>query len=238
MKGPKNGIIKARFVNFNKKNGASLGRGALLISVGQAYHEGEKLAAALRLINHSFDECHIMVCDTLQRINIEIVDSHCSDEDSYNLALDAGKAWIDRNREIIERSLDIPVKFFRWDYWLSHPDYIELKREIDKAYIYDSSFRSAIINTTLVFIKRFQERIQAKEIVFQHIFDCCVEYLKEECPIILPLWSKLGYNYVIYPSAETEALTAAYRLLVPKEEERVCKWLSLKFKRYAVLEPA
>ena len=39
----------------------------LPISVGQQYHEGDKFAATIELINVTFGECTIVIADTLGR---------------------------------------------------------------------------------------------------------------------------------------------------------------------------
>ena len=48
---------------------------SVTVSVGQKTQEKEKLAATLKIINNSFKESVIMVCDSLQRHSLAINNS-------------------------------------------------------------------------------------------------------------------------------------------------------------------
>ncbi|MBN1684433.1 MAG: hypothetical protein JW855_03230 [Gammaproteobacteria bacterium] len=88
------------------------------ISVGQEYHEGEKFEAAIDLINRSqFKTCTIMVCDLLQRHNLQIYDENLDDKTASEKMVQEGKAWLERNNEYINR-LEIPHFVDTWDTWL------------------------------------------------------------------------------------------------------------------------
>ncbi|MCE3268266.1 MAG: Uncharacterized protein K0R49_518 [Burkholderiales bacterium] len=45
---------------------------SVTISVGQPVHEGDKFKATLYEVNNNFNECTIMVCDSLQRHTLKI----------------------------------------------------------------------------------------------------------------------------------------------------------------------
>ncbi len=96
MKGPKNGILKAsikdtplEYRKFFHKSSCML-----LISVGQIYHEGEKLSLVIDLINNKFKTCTIMLCDTLQRYNLM---EDYNEKEAYQLTLRQGAEWLNIN---------------------------------------------------------------------------------------------------------------------------------------------
>ena len=55
------------------------------VSVGQAYHEGEKFSAAIDLLNQTFSQCLILVCDSLQRHTLMLEHRAMSEEEAYQM---------------------------------------------------------------------------------------------------------------------------------------------------------
>lgn len=88
----------------------------LLISVGQPYHEGAKLAAAIKWAKDNFDHQVIFLADTLQRYNLMLggMDADVARQE----ALMAGDFWLKRHAELIEG-----IEVFRWDQAVNHPNY-------------------------------------------------------------------------------------------------------------------
>jgi hypothetical protein len=199
----------------------------LLISVGQRYHEGEKLSSTISLINQSkFMSCHIVVADTLQRHNAG---------SNYNSALKSGSDWIERNMPIINQ-LQMKYQIIRWDTCLNANDYHHYKNMIEKEYYQNSVYNAAINNT----ISYFLDRNKASNPNFneEKEFDSCLTYLLEECPIIMPMWAKDGYDFIIYPKQQTEAMNATYKLFVENKYPEKAKWLALRFKEKFLKEIA
>lgn len=206
-------------------------RAILLISVGQPYHESRYLQAQINLINESnFLSCDIVVADTLQRHNY--ISKH-GIEIATKLSSDYGSSWINRNSLIIKK-LNIKHDIITWDFWLKHSLYAVYKKEIDTSYLSDLSYQKSINNTVNNFRIRTEKRI--KDIGVSEDwngensdFQFCLEYLKEECAIIMPMWAKLGYDFIIYPKVMTEAMQASYEKFV-KNFSQKAKWLPLRFK--------
>lgn len=238
MKGPKNGIIRATFNSHLSYDplGKIKGKCVLPISVGQSYHEGELFDATLELIEHSCYQCDIVVGDTLQRITMELFHPSLTKEEYYKMSLQAGQEWLHRNTPKILSKLTIPFRIIHWDKWLFEQNYTHLRERIDHAYETNHYFRKAVNGTIEEFIERFQARSTDLSTLLdqKQFFDCCLAYLKEECPILFPMWAKYGYQYIIYPKPATPALTATHTLFLEKNETHLCQWTSLKFKRYAI----
>lgn len=207
--------FKKDYDNLNTENKTCI----LLISVGQRYHEGEKLSSTISLINQSrFANCHIVVADTLQRHNAD---------SNYNLALESGSDWIERNMPIINQ-LQMKHKIIRWDECLSADGYDTYKHMVEKEYHQNSVYNDAVNNT----ISYFLERNKANNPNFneEKEFDSCLTYLLEECPIIMPMWARDGYDFIIYPKQQTDAMNTTYKLFVEDKYPEKAKWLALRFK--------
>jgi hypothetical protein len=132
----------------------------LQISVGQAYHEGHHLSETVKWVCANFDKAIVCVNDTLQRYN-----EHGAEE--------AGTAWIERNKEILNSLPDVQI--IRWNHWLYHPDFPDLHADVKNRYKTDAVFRDAVDHEAMSFAVRrkpqslgaFMERSRA--------------YLLEEC---------------------------------------------------------
>ena len=166
----------------------------LLISVGQPYHESNYLSAAINLINKEhFGFCTIAVADTLQRHNYCL---KLSQDEAYNLAEEKGEAWRKRNSGILS-TLNIDNELINWDTWLNHPSYSYFRKKIDDLYSLDEDYKQGIDNTINSFALRVTKRQQypAEE---SRLFEAlCLEYIREECAIIMPLWASLKYDFII-----------------------------------------
>lgn len=97
----------------------------LLISVGQPYHEGAKLAAAVKWAKDNFQRQVIFLADTLQRYNM-IMNGMDANE-ALKLSRQLGDEWLVRNHEIIDG-----LEVFRWDQAVSNPDYGSARCKIER----------------------------------------------------------------------------------------------------------
>jgi tRNA-dependent cyclodipeptide synthase len=207
-------------------------RCVLAVSVGQEYHEEQKLSSTVHLINKSgFSEVKVVVADTLQR--------HNKHGKAPGLALSAairdGDAWIKRNRKYLD-GLEAKVTISRWNEELASDRYAALRQQVNEVYAEPNSpLRNAIDTTIGVFIERLLLRDPAADT--QQAAAQCREYILEEIPIILPLWAEQGYDFIIYPQQMTHAMATARALLIePVAPERV-HWLPLKFKKRGIPIP-
>ncbi|MEU3711937.1 tRNA-dependent cyclodipeptide synthase [Streptomyces catenulae] len=225
------GRTKANFGEAAKRLTLAGTRAVLLVSVGQRYHEGDKLRATVELVNRSaFGELTIAVADTLQRSNFHGVPP----EEAYIRALRAGDDWLARNENILGQ-LTVPTEVLRWDEALKDPDYPGFRRRIEEAYAEEPEYGQAVDATIGKFIERFTAR--DPDVDTAEAFRGCLAYLVEECPIIMPMWAHQGYDYVIYPQPMTAAMAATQARFVTGEFPGKGGWLSLRYKKRSATIP-
>ncbi|MBB72615.1 MAG: hypothetical protein CMF50_09480 [Legionellales bacterium] len=201
----------------------------LLISPGQEYHEGEKFKATVELLNRSgFAKCHVMVGDTNYRHTLQI--EHKSPNDCYWRAKIMGQHWVARNSNILQQ-LAIPYEIFHWDRWLCHPRYNDYKQQVDNLFDNEPSFREAFLFSANKFVRRFCNA----DIDIHFAIQQSLEYLKEECAVIMPLWAELGYQHIVYPGNMLKAMETTYQQTV-LPMKRLIYWYPLRFKRLVEAE--
>jgi len=214
--------LKATFKNRNDKilKGKKC---ILLISVGKKYHEGVRLAATVDLINEwGFDSCLVAVNDTLQRYNYFDKTS----QDAYQYSLKMGDDWLDRNEKHIN-NLSSKVSIIRWNQSLQDEAYASIKSLIEKEYSGNEIYQNAIDSTAKIFIERLEQR--DSKINLDLALTNSIQYLIEECPIIMPIWAKQGYDFIIYPKPMTRAMSMTHQIFVKPFYPDKVHWLSLKF---------
>src|SRR4051794_14707125 len=101
------------------KSGAgwrSFARVRLMVSVGQEYHEGRKLAATVDWINRNpgIGAVHVSVNDYLQRHNALALG--VPPAEAGRRALAEGSLWIARNADTLAE-IRAPVEITRWQDW-------------------------------------------------------------------------------------------------------------------------
>ncbi len=225
-------LIKVNFRCAEKDKSEIMGAKCVIhISVGQEYHEGEKFAATLELINSTFRKCTIMLCDSLQRHTMSFTNKQATQEELYQMSMDKGDEWLLRNSSIINRLLKIPHNIIRWDYWLQHPEYNTKRALIEKLYFQDEVYRQAYKRTIDKFLCRLGKKAQIKEEEYARFAAICLEYLKEECAIIIPLWAVDNYGFVIYPRKRTDAMEMTYERLLKFKNPKLLREVALKFNK-------
>lgn len=205
---------------FNKK------RAVLFISVGQLYHEGSKFLATIALINkYPFVQCDIVMADTLQRFNHY---GRMSEQEARILSKKSGDDWLKRNDSALS-IFKIKHKIIRWDELLLHPDYNDLKKCILKEYQINSTYTLALHSNVETYIERLQSLNPGCDV--KNLFKFGVEYLIEECPIVMPLWAKMDYDFIIYPKPLTPGMAKTRELFVEPKFNNKCQWVYLRFKK-------
>ena len=112
----------------------------LEISVGQPYHEGSKLEAALNWAER-FSSVSVIVCDEPQRFNIAFRESSPLQQ-AWDKARQQGEAWIARNRTLLEQHRRFDV--IRWPRWKESPNYEPAREEAGRLYGANDNFKVAI----------------------------------------------------------------------------------------------
>lgn len=111
------------------------------ISVGQEYHEGQKLSAVAEWAKYRFKKVNFCVNDTLQRFNI-MFEEHLSEKEAQETSTRLGKEWVIRNMPIIN---DISqAQIITWEEWKSRPTYPKGFLQIEWLYANNKEFHQAI----------------------------------------------------------------------------------------------
>jgi tRNA-dependent cyclodipeptide synthase len=225
--------FKATFRNLdvNIKSRLSDKEVVLLISPDHDYHEGEKLLSIINLINKTnFQRCCVVIGDTNYRHTLSITFQNSTEKMLYSEAKRIGDNWIERNTRFLT-SLQVPYKITRWDEWLNHPHYQKQRTNFEKVYKKNSFLQKAFYQSALSFVNRFAD---GSSIVVsqEEAINFSIDYLKEECIIIMPMWAELGIDTIIYPNKMLNAMKATYeQVVVPAYGDNLL-WLTLRFKRY------
>lgn len=232
MKGPKDGIIKASFSGCPVSDRSLFpdSHGMLLISVGQLYHENEKMLATFELIGRKFKHYTIMLADTLQRHNIK-ASMDITEEEAYQISKNNGDKWIEKY-EVKANKYKNYLGIQRWDTYLNHPSFEIKKQIIEKAIQGDNSkLKTAIQYSVDEYILRGERaNLPKRQITF--LRQNCESYLIEECSIML-LLAEENFNFDIYPTSRNAAMETVYNLFIKSEIRKVLAPVSLRFKRYA-----
>lgn len=111
------------------------------VSVGQEYHEGDKLEAITQWGKDRFERIQFCVNDTLQRFNL-MFEKGISEEQAFKITASLGKAWIVRNRPIIQKAPQAEI--MRWEDWKSRPRYPKGFLQTEWLYQNNEEFKKAI----------------------------------------------------------------------------------------------
>ena len=127
-------MIETQKYKLTVKNGAGWRHHAsvrLLISVGQPYHEGEKLTALFDWINRNPSISRVQICvnDYLQRWNY--IANGTSPDIAKEQASLAGAEWIARNENLFQTLTCQDIDIIRWATWLNKPLYNEASNALE-----------------------------------------------------------------------------------------------------------
>lgn len=232
MKGPKNGLVKASFSGcpVNEREKFKDSHAMILVSVGQSYHEGEKMIATLDLVSRKFEKYTVLVADTLQRHNIEAA-TGLSTKDALYLAKKKGEEWTENYKEEIQKR-DGFYGIKKWDDYLSSKKFEDKLSTINKKFDDNQHYISKAIEKSVHEYMQRGDRIGLPEKERKELESKCATYLKEECAAML-LWIEDGFNYEVYPTPRNDAMAATYENLIEPYYQDILKPVSLRFKRYS-----
>ena len=196
----------------------------LTISVGQPAHEGEYLCTTIESVSKCFSSCIIIVGDTLQRHNLQILTA-LSDDQANLKAEQLGKQWYERNADMLN-NLRIPMKVVYWDYWRYHINFQNKLMIIKNLYQKNVEFQQCIYDVAQEFINRNINKIA---VISDIAFDLCKEYLLEECAGML-LWADDGIHFDVYPNNRNNAMNFVYRDVISNYDSSLVRHLRIKFK--------
>lgn len=152
------------------------------ISVGQDYHEGEKLAASMDWARDNFKERFIILGDTTQRYNIMF--THGADEKTaHAISKEKGDAWLERNAQYLKG-----VTITRWDDWKELPKYIKVHQQVLDLYKDNLSFQQSVRQGC----EEFWIRQSYPEAEKEKFLDHSTIYLLEETAVFALAYNNLG----------------------------------------------
>lgn len=223
---------KARFVHAETY--ASIFRYSncvLPISVGQEYHEGDKLEAIIHLINNKFMSCTIVIADVLQRHTL-MLENNLSEAEAENIATSIGKEWLASQAKYISK-LNIPHKIKFWYEWLNSEAYQSQRLITESLYRNNQQIQSAFDLSIEKFLNRNPNFYNPSNQAFAK--ERALEYIKEECSI-MPLWIKDKFHFEIYPANRNPAMVAIYDFLIKPYHPELLRWLRVKLcSRFSLL---
>lgn len=207
----------------------------LTISVGQATHEEEMFASTMELVNQSFASCALLVDDSLQRHNMAL-NSTKDASFFYDIAIKEGDLWLERNKKYYGM-LAIPLRIFRWDKWLQHPDFQEQLNRIKNAIKSDPIYKSVFDNSIEKFLQKYHKRLPNPESFdWERARKLSYDFITEECAAVC-LWPELQCNFEAYPLGHNEAINATRERFILPYYPNLLKALVIKFKNKNQMKP-
>ncbi|MCW5590300.1 MAG: tRNA-dependent cyclodipeptide synthase [Legionellales bacterium] len=227
----KRGEFKARAVNcLDSKKQFATSSCVLPISLGQHYHQDDRLEAILQFINTHFQSCHVVIADLLQRHNLMMTEN-LTEDNASNYLLAQSDRWLERHTPLFEE-LSIPLKVYRWADWFDSADYRRQRDLTEQAFHEDIVVHSAIMKTSRQFtdklMRRYPELSKDKERIEWH----CHNYVMEECAV-MPLWVREKWNFEVYPAKRLPAMIAIYEKFVKPFYPDRLRWVRLEIRRRA-----
>ncbi len=139
-------ILKVKTEKHTTHNWQDFDLARLQISVGQEYHEGEKIKATIDWCAPRFESVQICVNDTLQRFN-KMFELGLSEVEAMQVARSEGQAWIDRYIKLFSVIPHLEIK--RWDTWKNNELYQSDRSKIDFLYKTNEEFKQSIDNNIM-----------------------------------------------------------------------------------------
>lgn len=189
---------------------------SVTVSVGQKSQEGIRFAATIHSITNHFQECTIMVCDSLHRHDLLM---HNPKDNEI------GDDWLKVNEKYFSL-FTIPYHIIRWDYWFLHEKYMEAAKKIEQLFTNNEEYKQSFFKTIDMFMKRFKNKIALEHFNPDLVIKHSLNYLKEECAVML-LWAENKYNFEIYPSKRNDVMAATYKHFIAPEHDNVLKPVAL-----------
>lgn len=241
--------LKGKVVNPPKNSDSCV----LTISVGQQYHEGEKLEATIKLVGEMFRSVTIVVFGELQRFTKAMHSP--SDHDPETLreeAIQDGKAWVARNKNAIDLLREhVDEKGVRHENKLG--GIIEFGDCIrERQAEYDSwlellqgrstnsldPFQKAVKGSIAIFVQRC---IKAnKKMPTEAIAnELSRQYVLEECAGLLT-WKDRGdlqFQFLIYPGQLNPAVLYLFESVIHSEKPLILQPLAVEFPKQEYKTP-
>lgn len=188
----------------------------LEISVGQNYHEGEKLACTINWAKSRFDKVVILCNDTLQRYNFALQGKDHSPEDFLDHTRSMGSQWIERNQGSL-----LNVSIARWDDWINLPQFHDALNDAWSLYRDNPQFQIAVNHSISEVYKRKLSKGLINQDQQDRFQNLSLDYLMEETAGLA-----LAYESIPGVSAYPGSFLEMWRMFVGKPIEGHLKGLS------------
>lgn len=145
----------------------------LEISVGQEYHEGEKLQTAVDWAKRNFNRAVLIVGDRIQGYNLAI-STGISLKQAFEISTKKGDEWLQRNADVISG-----MEVTRWNDWLHHPEYLTNRAQISRLYASNDEFREKVQRQ----ISNVWERRKPQNVKYGRFFKLSEQFVLEESAV-------------------------------------------------------
>lgn len=206
-------IFNKSDINYKNKNQYTKNTKVLWmpISVGQDYHELDKLLESMKLIIRNFTHItliKVIIVDLAQKYHLAIK-NNTSPEKMLGQSQKQGLAWKQSYAYLIKTKFkNITVEFNTWDASLYHDNYNQARQQIDNLYNEKIYFKKLLETDVLEFELRHFKR--ERRYFTDNEKEYCRECIKEECAILM-LWNKdlvsPDYSFIFYPKKIPKAMT-------------------------------
>lgn len=220
----------------------------MFISVGKDHCSGGQLRSALKLLNKTFAQSHVLfvIADSLQRFTHQL--HGMSPEEAEKKAIEEGLGWKNDHVPMIEKELTrLTYYFIHWSELTSQNErYPNCEKQIDDAYQTDSVFKRKFNKTITGFLSA-----QLGDDDVAYVADhetgakLCLAYIREETSAHLVLANpptvevkalsfetfnqlkERKIDYAVYPRSISDAFEATYKKFIQPE---VLTYLPIKNK--------
>lgn len=194
----------------------------LEVSVGQPYHEGQKLAATMDWARSNFSLVTVIVGDLPQRYNL-MIEEGLSSPDAWHRAKAAGDGWLIRNSEALQN-----VDVTRWQDWIENSRYQETLLQAKRLFLTNLDFNRAVINALNEKFSR-DDLPREKYEVFKRL---SIEYLLEETAVFAVAYRELK-GVSAYPGSFLEMWSMFLDKEIPEAPEglRYAHCIRLQYER-------
>lgn len=195
------------------------------ISVGQPYHEGDKLREAMSWARENFGKRVLIVGDAPQRYNLMFTQG-LSEKEAYNVAVESGTAWLARNKPFLHG-----MEITRWDEWKNHRSYQAVEKQVHDLYKTNAGFHAALQDAiTGVWLRRYAAGTFDKS----EFYALSEQYLLEETTVFAVAYDAIG-GISAYPGDFLQVwemfIDAAGHGIPPGLKKAHCARLSFEKKR-------
>ena len=210
-------LKKVRFVcNPDLKRTFQFSHCLYSISIGNIQEYGANAFSTLSKISATFNECTILLADSLQRLSGFYYPSNSLF--SERQSIQAGDDWLFQHMPYMN-FLAMNFNVLRWNDIRKHPDFDQKQSIISKLYKASKDFQVAMQST----IDQFSKRSKT------NVISPVKAYLLEECSALL-LLADMGFNFEIYPSKRNPAMHYIFEHLIAVYQERTLQPISLEIR--------